>query len=342
MSLPKLTLVDLQNGRELPCSQKIALPFRFAVALGNFDGVHTAHRVLLDAAREMARQLCEAGQPTHAAAWCFRVPSGAYLSDDSAICLTTPQEKLREFAASGLRYAFMADFPAMRMLSPDEFLRSVLRELCRVDAVCCGFHFRFGKDGSGSCEQLLREFGSHCRVIPAQYMHLDEEDVLISSRMIRHLLRRGRCEAATEMLGRPFSLTAPVIYGKQLGRTLGLPTANQSFPKEKLVPRHGVYASAVLVDGQTYLGVSNIGRRPTVENTETINCETHLLDFDRDLYGRTIRVFLLHHLRDEQRFADVFALRAAIEQDIAAARIYFASSDPGNIVFTSNLYHPED
>ena len=162
---------------------------------------------------------------------------------------------------------------------------------------------------------LCAQAGISCVVLPS----LTVEGRAVSSSWIRQCVTRGDMEKAALLLGRPFSVTGPVLHGKELGRKLGTPTVNQALPQGRVTPRHGVYAAFVLVDGARYAGAANVGLRPTVEG-ESLNVETHILDYQGDLYGRVITVELLHHLRDERRFSDVEALRQQMLGDIAQAK----------------------
>lgn len=318
---PQIQLIDLQSGQALPYLPNRKNAAGFTVALGNFDGVHLAHRQLLTMARDTAQQLSEQDLTYLPAAWCFRTPSGVCLGQKQHASLTTLDERLRFFADCGLKYAFIADFWSVRDMAAQDFIRDVLQRLCNVHAVCCGFHFHFGKDGAGNPELLKQAFGSRCRILPPQSLSNQDND-LISSSSIRRYLIDGRCERAACMLGYPYFLQNTVIYGKQLGRTLGIPTANQNFQDEKLIPAHGVYATASYIDGALYYGVSNVGMRPSVGGDNSVNCETHLIDYHGDLYGKSLTVHFLKKLRDERLFPDLDSLKAAIGQDIEATKHY--------------------
>ena len=291
------------------------------LALGNFDGVHLAHSTLFARAVQIARDRTVA--PTAGAAFCFDPPSSCYLGMSDG-CLSTREEKLMLLKQNGLDYALLADFSRLRSLSAEAFVREVLAGECRTVHAVCGFHYRFGKGGSGTADTLCDLLGKDAvSIIPPMSLTLDGQDVLISSTAIRTALSRGDVDTAAHLLGRPYSLTAPVVHGKQLGRTLGLPTINQNVPTDKLIPRNGIYVSRICLQGEPRYGVTNVGHRPTVDGAHaSINCETHILDLDRDLYGETVTVEFLHRLRDERQFASVEALKAAIEQDIASARAY--------------------
>ena len=125
------------------------------------------------------------------------------------------------------------------------------------------------------------------------------------------------------MLTRPYSICAEVVHGKKLGRTLGFPTANQRFPLDRLVPKFGVYAVCIQVNGKRYRGVANVGVRPTVENTVSANCEVYILDFEGDIYGKTVTTEFCEFLRPERHFSDIETLVAAVQSDISHAKQYF-------------------
>ena len=124
-------------------------------------------------------------------------------------------------------------------------------------------------------------------------------------------------------MGHPFSICLPVVHGRELGRTIGLPTINQSFPRGHIIPRHGIYACVCTVDGHRYAAVANVGVRPTVSAGEGINCETHIIGYDGDLYGESVRVSFYRRLRDEMKFSSIAELKEAIEQDVLSARAFF-------------------
>ena len=319
-------LLNLITGEHTPCPLPSDTPYRFVSALGNFDGVHLAHRRLLTQTIEIAKQRTGLGSPAVAAAFCFATPSGDYFSEKPQH-LTTLSEKLALFAACGLRYAFIADFPSLRNLSPEQFINEILICHCATDAVVCGYNFHFGQNGQGDCNTLQQHFGENCTVLPRVDINLNGTPATVSSSAVRSLLLSGDCTAAAKMLCRPYALTAPVVHGKRLARSLGLPTANMLFPPKKLVPQHGVYAVRCFVDGKEYFGVSNVGYRPTVDGSDAIlNCETHILGFAGDLYDKEITVNFCHKLRGEKRFDDIAALKAAILADIDAALAYFNAS----------------
>ncbi len=217
--------------------------------------------------------------------------------------------------------ALLASFPAMRELSPEDFIAFLESQGCV--GVVCGYDFRFGKRAAGNADTLLAHFGAdRTRILPAQTVDGNR----IASTAIRELLSKGEVQSAALMLGRPWALRARVYHGKHLGSAWGFPTANQYFPEKSVVPAYGVYAVRCEVDGKTYDGVANVGLRPTVDGESArVNCETHLFDFSGDLYGKVLVTAFYAYLRPEQKFADADALRAAIARDAQNARNYFSN-----------------
>ena len=291
---------------------------KFVLALGNFDGVHAAHQFLLLRAARLGR---ECGY--RSAAWCFAPPSSVYLGEVAQ--LSVLEEKLEMFARCGLDYACLADFPSLRDLSPDDFIDKVLKQNGGAERIVCGFHFRFGRRGAGDVHLLREAFGKDCvDVLPPICLPLDGVETVDSASAVRTSLLGGDVYSATRLLGRPYSLTMPVVHGKALGRTIGIPTINQNVPEGKLMPMSGIYVTRVWIDGGAHIGVTNVGRRPTVDQLDApINCETHILDIDRDLYEKTIKIEFLCRLRDEKKFDSLDELKTTVLNDIAAARAYF-------------------
>ncbi len=306
---------------KLPEMTVTALPDRpLAVALGNFDGVHCGHERLLSSVRKVAAEI----PGCVSAVWSFTTLAKESAEGREIIpALTTTVEKLRWIAAAGVEYAILEDFEDMRSFSPDEFALSYLLGKLRCVAVVCGFNFRFGKGGMGDAGYLaglLEDRGVAVTVMPPVF----SGSRIISSTWIRAAVAAGDMEEAAALLGHPFSICFPVIYGNQLGRTIGLPTINQDFPPGHIIPQHGIYACVCTVGARRYAAVANVGIRPTVSSSGAVNCETHIMDYDGFLYGKSIRVEFYHRLRAERKFANVTELKTAIQDDVLQARAYFA------------------
>ena len=290
-------------------------PLPCVLCLGNFDGVHKAHAMLVKEAVRLASTLGAAP-----GAFCFFRPSGDYFCKDKPAHLTSTHQKLSLLFEAGAEFALVAPFPALRDLSAEEFIAYLEQHGCI--GVVCGYDFRFGKGAAGNAQVLLAHFGARNTIIlPPQML----DDRRIASTAIRDMIARGEVDTAALMLGRPWTLTANVYHGKHLGSLWGFPTANQYFPPQSVIPARGVYAVRCTVDGRTFDGVANVGARPTVDGSEArVNCETYLFDFEGDLYGKVLHTAFYAYLRPEQKFEDADALRAAIARDAETARNYFS------------------
>lgn len=301
--------ICLQNNREIP------IPESTVLALGNFDGVHLAHRALIRKVVELRDQKFPGAK---CGVFCFTTDSIDALSTRPLSHLCTQTEKLERFAACGADFALLADFASMRELSPQTFVRDVLQAEYHCVAAVCGFNYRFGQAAAGDAE-LLKSLMDGSVLIQAP-VTVDGEPV--SSTRIRNLLVAGQVEQAADLLTEPYSICTEVLHGKKLGRTLGFPTVNQPFPKGAVIPRYGVYLTDCEVDGRHYRGVSNVGVHPTVDAPDSVspNCETFLLDFEGDLYGKRVRTAFLRFLRAEQTFVSIEELQKQIQKDIQNAK----------------------
>jgi len=307
-----LIIYKLPECTPVPC-----LPKGAAVALGNFDGVHRGHQRLFDT----ARKLCEERGFSCSAAWTFTTLAKPVFS---APCITDMEAKLSLFAAYGLDYAVFEEFERVKDLSSREFVSDYLTKKLAIGCAVCGFNFRFGKGGMGDAallRELLESNGSSCRVLSA----VIRRNRIISSSAVREAIIEGDMDGAYDLLGHAFSISFPVVRGNQLGRTIGIPTINQAFPEGHIIPKKGIYACTCYVGGEIFLGVANVGTRPTVSDSERINCETHIINYNGLLYGKEIKVEFYKRLRDEIRFSSLEALKAQISEDIQNTLDFFCT-----------------
>ena len=276
-------------------------------ALGFFDGVHLGHRALLEECVRLAASL----EAEPAAITFDRHPQALFTPNPPALINTNTDRDalLRRF---GIRYIHRLSVTREVMST---HWQDFLDELVDYGAVgfVCGDDFRFGHKGEGDGEKLksfCSERGLPCVIVPEQSM----DGVRISSSHIRKLLEDGDVEAAEKFLGHPHILSGEVVPGRQLGRTLGIPTANIRIPDGVVVPKQGVYACKCAIDGKEYVAVTNVGNRPTVMGHE-IRTESWILHFKGDLYGRELTLEFFHFLRPEQKFDSLEELRLQIHQD---------------------------
>ena len=291
-----------------------------AVALGFFDGLHLGHAALLERVSIRAREL--GAVP---AVLTFDVhPDTLVLGKDVPLINSSAEREEILSRVYGIDSTIFLHFNRSLMQMPwQDFIASAVREL-NIVSVVVGHDFSFGYRGEGTPDRLLRwceEQNICCDVIPAVCV----DGRVVSSTEIRSLLEKGFIEEANRLLGHPHMLSDIIHAGYHLGAKLGSPTINMAFPAGIVVPRHGVYSARVyLDDGSDYLAVTNIGIRPTVSEAGHVSVESHLLDFDGNLYGRHVRVDFHHFQRPERKFESVHELSAQIRQDADEARAWFA------------------
>lgn len=290
---------------------------RSAVTLGKFDGLHRGHRLLVD-------QVLQKKQEGYTAAlFTFDTPPSWLFDGHVGDKILTNGE--RRILAEKLRIDVLVQCPFTKKVAcmePEDFVKSVLVEKMNAGFIVVGKDFHFGHNRRGDITllaELANRYGYEFVVIPKkQYYGRD-----VSSSYIREMLRIGNMELAQELLGYPYFIAGEVVRGKQLGRTVGIPTANLVPDAEKLLPPNGVYASKVIVDGNSYYGMTNIGVRSTVEDTDRKNVGTYLLDYEGELYGENIMVQLLHYERPECKFTSVEELGEQLFLDVDRTRRLF-------------------
>jgi riboflavin kinase/FMN adenylyltransferase len=286
-------------------------PMTSVMALGTFDGVHIAHRALISEAVKLKKKL----GADSVGVWCFEESPASVLRGEVGMTLTEEDEKTSLLLKCGADFVSVARFEDFRDMSAVDFVLDVLIYHFGCVGAVCGYDHRFGRGGLGDPLLLKKIFGSN-RTVTVQKITLGGETV--SSSAIRAHLRRGEVEKANMMLGRALSFTATVQSGKRLGRTIGFPTANQTLPRGLNQLRFGVYATRCsFSDGEKYIGVSNVGVRPSIGEGDDhrVNCETYLIDFSGEVYGREMTVEFCAFLREEMKFSSLDELKSAIEKD---------------------------
>ena len=288
---------------------------RTVVTIGNFDGVHLGHRVILERVRQRAREL--GGQ---AVAVTFNPhPVKVLRPEVNLPLLTTQDQKLKLLSDAGLDAVVVLPFTReFAALPAREFVRRYFGERLRAREVVVGHDYCFGRGREGNIE-LLREMGTILGFTVQVVWAVEVQGAVVSSSLIRAMLRLGKVTEAGRLLGRSYGVAGRVVQGKGRGaKLLGVPTANIVTPNE-LLPASGIYAVWVRRGEVILPGVANIGTCPTFNNTE-LSLEVHLLEFSGDLYGEPLEVQFVARLREEQRFPSIEALAAQIHADIVAAR----------------------
>lgn len=288
-------------------------PFRnAAITVGTFDGVHKGHRVILNqvvmhAAEERGESILITFNPH---------PRKLLFPHQPLGIITPLADKERLVHEAGIDHIVVVPFtPQFAALSAQEYIEHFLVSRFHPRSIVIGYDHKFGHDRGGDIH-MLRSFaprnGYEVIEIPAQLIDV----AAVSSTRIRQAITSGQMEEATGMLGRPYSLAGTVVAGKQLGRTIGYPTANLApADPEQIVPGIGIYAIQAVHDGTLYNGMLSIGYNPTVTTTRDIKIEANLFDFDKDIYGHNLELRFIKKLRDEQKFDSLDALMQQLHQD---------------------------
>lgn len=284
----------------------------YAAALGIFDGVHRGHRAVIGETVKTAEE-----QGLKAAVFTFRTDSvseGGKVLERS--CIMSEEEKERRLRELGVEYIFSPPFSELKDMSAEDFVRIVLRNRMRAQAVVCGEDFHCGKGASCDVkllDELCRKYGITLKTVAPVP---DENGEKISSGRIRRLIAEGDIYEAERLTGTGYVFRSRVINGRHLGRVLGFPTINQHIPQYMQLPRFGVYAARVEIFGRSYNGLANVGVKPTVTDSGDILCETYIFDFDEDIYGLDVRTELLRFIRDEKKFSSESELKAQVLSNI--------------------------
>lgn len=306
-----------------------------AIALGNFDGVHVGHRCVI--APILPISLHDRNLTSTVVS--FSPHPQEFFSQKSRSLLAPFDEKVALLKSLGVEQLVLLPFDAdLAKLTSAEFIQKILIDSLQVQLISVGCDFHFGRKRQGNVTDLQNIWGDRLTVIPEQTMSFDALEQLpvrISSSNIRTALAQGEIDLANSLLGRPYSLVGRVVQGKQLGRTIGFPTANLELPTQKCLPRDGVYAVQATINNPDavtqpqsqpqILGVMNIGLRPTV-NGDLRSVEVHLFDWQGDLYDQELSVNLIKFIRPEQKFDSLDALKAQIQTDCQTALEYLGSN----------------
>jgi riboflavin kinase/FMN adenylyltransferase len=290
------------------------------LAIGDFDGVHLGHGEVIRRAVVTARKL----QLPCAVMTFDPHPREVLGSAKYALSLTPLERKLERFAELGVDIAYVVSFDETLMrVSPEQFINRMLLPL-GVNTVIVGFDFTFGHRGAGTPDLLAQLSNGSFAVEVVRPFLID--GCKVSSTAVRDALERGDVTEAAKLLGRPYTIRGEVVHGDARGRTIGFPTANVQPDGPYVLPANGVYAVRAAVDGAVYNGVMNVGVKPTFAGgAAKPTLEVHLFDFDRDIYGRTVDISLIRHLRSERKFASVQELVEQIGRDAAEAKAHLLS-----------------
>ena len=317
-----------------------------AVALGKFDGVHLGHQRVIQPvlqsvwgkSGENSTDPDRKNPRPYSTVVTFDPHPHEFFTGQPRDLLTPLDEKVQQLRSLGVEQLVLLPFDReLSALSPEEFVDKILVQQLECQQISVGQDFCFGKKRMGTAQDLqilAAKYNIPVTIVPIKNdtdSLSTTDDTRISTSLIRESLEVGDIPKANRLLGRPYTLTGEVVTGQKLGRTIGFPTANIQLPKDKFLPRHGVYAVEVMIHNETpdtdsipQLAVMNIGNRPTVNGIDT-RVEVHFLNWSGDLYGKILEIQLVKFLRPEQKFPSLEALKDQIQLDCTAAQAIFNS-----------------
>ncbi|MBE7092327.1 MAG: bifunctional riboflavin kinase/FAD synthetase [Clostridiales bacterium] len=275
------------------------------LVLGTFDGVHIAHRQLINEAKKTGKRIivCTFSKPFA-----------------NSPVLLSPQEKISLLKQQGVDEVFMQDPESVKNIMPEEYIKSLVEKF-KPKYIVTGFNHRFGKNASGTLATLSflgKKYGFILITVPP----VSVEGQLVSSTHIRSLLLNGKIESANLLLDRYYQIQGKVVKGKQIGTEIGFPTANVEISDNKLIPQCAVYATLVKLNNRLYKGMTNIGFNETVSENNSLTVETHILGFDGDVYGKNIEILFLKKVRDDKKFESLEDLKSQLSDDALLINAY--------------------
>lgn len=305
---------DLNSFFELNKESTEAACVKSAVAIGKFDGIHIGHRALLQCIINKKKE------NMRAVVFTFSPSPEEFFRGQLLPAIDTAQEKRDNFEKMGVD--ILIEYPLTKesaAISPQSFMEDILFNGLNAGYVVSGRDLSFGNKGAGNAD-MLQAFAAEKDFVYEMIDKVCIDGNEVSSTSVREAVVKGDMEKVCRMLGRRYCVGGEVVHGKALGRTIQMPTINIIPAKEKLLPPSGVYATVTLIDGREYPGVTNIGVKPTVTDEKVVGVETHLFDFDENVYGKYVVTELVSYIRPEKRFASVEDMLTQIKADCVYAK----------------------
>ena len=285
--------------------------------IGNFDGLHLGHQAILNQVKDKAKESSSASLVFFTEPHASEYFAAKDLNSRPPPRICPWREKVKQLKDFGIEFAFFLQFnKSLKTMTPQSFLDEVLAQL-NLKHLIIGDDFRFGAQRAGDF-QLLKNWGKNNGTEVIANKTVSRDGLRVSSTRIREALLQSNFELAKELLGRPYTFSGKVVYGQQLGRTIGVPTANLWIPKQRL-PIAGVYAVKCLLAGELFNGIANMGIRPTVDGSKPV-LEVHIFNFNDSIYGQRLTIEFKNKLRDEKKFDNIDLLKEQILQDISQAK----------------------
>ncbi len=286
------------------------------ISLGKFDGIHRGHELLME------QLMKKKAQGLATVIFTFDIPPKKVIESQDAKVLTTNEEKMHMFESFGIDYLIECPFvPQIMNMEAEDFIEMLVEKLS-VKCIVAGEDFCFGHNRRGDykmLQELSEKLSYEAIILPK----MKEEERDISSTYVREEIAAGRIEMANKLLGYPYFVSGAVKHGNRIGRTIGFPTINLIPPENKLLPAFGVYITKVAIDGIVYHGITNVGRKPTIEGENPIGIETYIFDFQQDVYDKIVIVTFIKKIREERKFPNLESLLEQMRLDVQEARYYF-------------------
>lgn len=283
------------------------------LTIGTFDGVHIGHQEIIALLKESAQEI-----DGETVLFTFHPHPRMVLhpTDHGMKLIQSIEDRIKKLAFYGIDHLILFPFSfEFSRLSATEFVRDILVNKINIKRMTIGYNHHFGRNREGNLI-LLKELGEVYDFDVQEIGAISENNVNISSTKIRQAIETGELQTAASYLGEPFQFTGTVVHGDHLGTTIGFPTANlELLNPHQIIPKNGAYAVLVDFDGVQLKGMMNIGIRPTVTEKEVLKIEVHIFDFNSDIYGETIRIHVIEHLRDEQMFESLVQLKNQLADD---------------------------
>ena len=292
----------------------IDIEFDTVVTIGNFDGVHKGHQVLIEKTATYAK-----ARGIKSAVFTFLNHPINYFVPEKVKNIFDEKEKERLIEGFGIDYLIDIPFDkAMTQISAEQFIVKILKDKIHAKKIVVGYDFTFARNKEGTVD-VLREMGHEYGIEVEIVQPIKINGIRVSSTFIRELISEGRVDEIPQYLGTPYVIEGEIIHGKANGRKMGYPTANISLKDQIIKPKNGIYASRVIIDGKKYFGATNVGMNPTV-NGKYLSIETNILDFNEDIYGKRVRIEFLEKIRDEKKFESLDELRKQLDLDTGFVR----------------------
>lgn len=299
----------------------IDIEFDTVVTIGNFDGVHKGHQVLIEKTATYAK-----ARGIKSAVFTFLNHPINYFVLEKVKNIFDEKEKERLIEGFGIDYLIDIPFDkAMTQISAEQFIVKILKDKIHAKKIVVGHDFTFARNKEGTVD-VLREIGHEYGIEVEIVQPIKINGIRVSSTFIRELISEGRVDEIPQYLGTPYVIEGEIIHGKANGRKMGYPTANISLKDQIINPKNGIYASRVIIDGKKYFGATNVGMNPTV-NGKYLSIETNILDFDEDIYGKRVRIEFLEKIRDEKKFESLDELRKQLDLDTGFVRQKYLSNN---------------